>query len=98
LGPGHLAELLRRDQLSRGAVDDIEEAVLWCVQDDLAWLAIDGNRGQHQVHCGGEVPALAGRGLVVPDIVSGVGIERDDRAQEQIVSASGAANLLIPWT
>src|SRR4029079_14904619 len=41
-------------------------------------------------------PRLARRRLVVPDVTAGVGIERDDRAQEQVVAAARAVNLAIP--
>ncbi len=44
----------------------------------------------------GVVPAFARRGLVVPDVLAGVGLQRHDRRQEQIVAAAGAAKPLVP--
>src|SRR3546814_7170463 len=44
----------------------------------------------------GEVPALAGRGLVVPDVVAGLGFQRHDRRQEQVVALAVAAHLAVP--
>ncbi len=51
---------------------------------------------EHDVLSRGEVPRLARRRLVVPHVLAGVRLERDDRAQEQVVAAARAAVLLIP--
>ena len=96
LGPCHLAEFLGRQQFAVGAVDDVEETILGCVQQGLDGLAAELHVGQHDVHVGVVIPGLAGCGLVVPLVLAGVGIERDDGAQEEIIAAAGAADLLVP--
>ena len=44
----------------------------------------------------GVVPGVAGRGLVMPDVGAGVGVERHDRRQVQVVAPARAAVLLVP--
>ena len=58
--------------------------------------AVDVEVGQHDVHVGVVVPRLAWRGLVVPAVLAGVGIQRDDGAEEEVVAAAGAADLPVP--
>ncbi len=77
-GPCHLADLVGRDQLAGLAVDHIEKAVLGRVQDDLAVLATDGQRRQLDVHRAVIIPRLVGILLIVPDIVAGLRVQRDD--------------------
>ena len=96
LRPVHRHERLRRDQLAVGAIDHVEEAVLRRLHQHLARLAVDRQIREHDVLRRGEVPGLARRRLVVPDVLAGVRLERDDRAQEQVVAAAGAAVLLVP--
>ena len=96
LRPVHRHERLRGNQLAVAAIDDIEEAVLRRLHQHLARLAVDAQIGEHDVLSRGEVPRLARRRLVVPHVLAGVRLERDDRAQEQVVAAAGAAVLLIP--
>jgi hypothetical protein len=96
LRPIHRHERLRGDQLAVGAIDHVEEAVLRRLHQHLARLAIDAQIREHDVLSRGEVPRLARRRLVVPHVLAGVGLERDDGAQEQIVAAAGAAVLLVP--
>ena len=52
--------------------------------------------GQDDVHVGVVVPGLPGRGLVVPAVLAGVRVQRDDGTQKQVVASSGAAHLAIP--
>ena len=91
-----LPDLLGGEQLPVAAIDHVEEAVLRRVQQHLARRAVDREIGQHDVHARVVVPALARNGLVVPLVLPGVGVERDDRAQEQVVAAAGAADLPVP--
>src|SRR5581483_5561204 len=44
----------------------------------------------------GVVPVIAGRLLIVPDIFAGVGVQRDDRGEIEVVAAGRAADLAIP--
>ena len=96
LRPRRLGERLGRDQLAVRAIDHVEEAVLRRVQDRLARPAADLQVGQHDVHVRVEVPGLSRRRLVVPDVFARVGIERDDRAEEQVVAAFRTADLPVP--
>src|SRR3546814_4010092 len=81
---------------SVAAIDDVEETVLRCLHDHLARFAVDVQVGEDQALRRGEVPALAGRGLVVPDVVAGLGFQRHDRRQEQVVALAVAAHLAVP--
>ncbi|KAI3488620.1 hypothetical protein L1887_47391 [Cichorium endivia] len=65
LGPGHLAELFRREQFAGGAIEHIEEAVLRRLHQHLARLAVQLQGGQGDLLGGGEVPGFARCGLVV---------------------------------
>ena len=78
LGPRHLGDLLGRQQFAVGAIDHIEEAILRRMHQRLDGLATVFQIGQHDVHVGVVVPGLTGGGLVVPFILTGVGVERDD--------------------
>ena len=95
-GPVHIDEVLGRDELAVGAVDDEEEAVLGRMQDDLARLAADLDVGQHHGLGGGEVPAVARRFLVVPDVLARIGVQRHDAGQVQVVATGRAALGLRP--
>ena len=95
-GPGDGDELLGRDQFAGAAVEHVEEAVLRRLHEDLAHLAADRQLGEHDRLCGRVVPGVAGRRLVVPDVLAGVGAERDDRRQEQVVAAAGAPQVAVP--
>ena len=95
-GPGDGDELLGRDQFACAAVEDVEEAVLRRLHEDLAYPAADRQLGEHDRLGGGVVPGVAGRRLVVPDVLAGIGAERDDRRQEQVVAAAGAPQVAVP--
>src|SRR5208282_3022026 len=43
-----------------------------------------------------EVPFLSGRGLVMPRIVAGVGVDRDDRRKKPIVALAQTPISLVP--
>ena len=63
------------------------------MQQHLAGLALDGQRGLHDGLRAGVVPVLARRFLVVPAVLARLGIQRHDGTQEQVVAATGAALL-----
>ena len=95
--PGDVVgEFLGRDQLSGCAIDYIEEAVFWCMHDHGAKLAADRQIAELDIHRVIIVPGLSGVDLIVPDILAGIGVDCDDRSQEEIVAAAGAADLLVP--
>src|SRR3546814_13555133 len=39
--PGHIDEVLRRNQFAVAAIDDVEETVLRCLHDHIACFAVD---------------------------------------------------------
>ena len=95
-GPVHGHEVLGRDELSIGAIEHEEEAVLGRMQYDLARLAGDLDVGQDHGLGGGVVPVVARCFLIVPLVFAGVGIQRHDGSQVQVVAALGAAHLVRP--
>src|SRR3546814_3339297 len=50
ISPGHLADLLGRDQFAGLAVEHVEEAVGWRLHQYLARLAADLQRGRSEEH------------------------------------------------
>ena len=93
-GDGHVG--LGRDELSGLAVEDVEEAVLRGVQQRLALSPADLEVREQDVLDRGVVPVVARCRLVVPGELAGVRTQREDRAQEEIVSAAGAAVVARP--
>jgi hypothetical protein len=79
LGPRHRDVRLGGDQLAIRAVEDVEEAILRRLHDDLAHHAAEVDLGQHQVLHRGVVPVVTGRSLEVPDQLSRIGAHRQDR-------------------
>ena len=84
------------DQLAGRAVEHVEEAVLRRLHQHLALRASDLEIGEHDRLHRGVVPVLARRGLVVPGEAAGVGTDREDRRQVQVVAAAGAARDAAP--
>ncbi len=95
-GPGDQGVLLGRQEFAGRAVEDVEEAVLGRLHDDLALSAPNLQVGQDHVLRGGEVPGLSRGLLVMPDVFPGIRPQGHDRRQEQVVAAAGAANLRVP--
>ncbi|MNM94739.1 hypothetical protein D3C81_1071560 [compost metagenome] len=95
-GPVHRHDVLRRQQLAGSTVQHIEEAVFRRLHQHFARFAVNGQLGQDHVLGGGEVPGVAWRGLVVPGVFAGVGIDRDDRGKEQVVALGLAAPFRVP--
>ena len=95
-GPGHGHVALGRQKLAGLAVEHVEEAVLRRLHDHFARSAVDLEVGQDHLLRRREVPALAGRRLVVPDQRAVVGIEGNDRRQVEVVAAARAAVQPVP--
>ena len=89
--PVHRYNIFGRNQLTRGAVDHIEEAVLRRLHNDLAVAAVDLEIGEHHVLHGRVIPGIAGDCLVVPRVLARVGVERNDGRQKQVVATAGAS-------
>ena len=96
LRPSDLAEFLGRQHLAGLAVDHIEESVLRCMQDHRTRLAADLERRKRDVHRRVVVPGLARGRLVVPHVLAGVRIERDDRTKKKVVAAARTTDLAVP--
>ena len=94
--PGGLDEGLCRDQLACLSVDYIEEAVLGRVEQGLHLLPVNLQIGEHDVHVRVVVPGLSWSGLIVPKVLPGVRVQRDDRAKEQVVPSLRAPDLAVP--
>ena len=94
--PVHFRDRLRRDQFPVAAVDHVEEAVLRGVHERLDLAALDAEVRQDDVHVRVVVPGLARGRLVVPAVLAGVGVEGEHRAEEQVVPATRAPDLLVP--
>src|SRR5262249_31228183 len=77
--PVHIHKVLGRYELTVCAVDDEKESVLGRVQDYLPLLPIYLQIGENYGLRGRVIPVVAGRFLIVPHILAGVGIERDER-------------------
>ena len=87
---------LGSEQFAGLAIEDIEEAVLRRLHQDLADLSVDPEVGEDHLLGGGIVPLLTRGGLVMPGVFAGIDIERDDRGKEQVVAAARAAERLRP--
>src|SRR4051794_34396862 len=61
---------LSGDELTRGPIQHIEEAILGSLQDDLAHLAVDAEIGQSHLLHGRVIPALPGCVLEVPNVLA----------------------------
>ena len=66
--PIHRSKFLRGQKHSGVPIDDVEESVFWRVQQDVAGLSLDRQGRQGNLLTRGEVPRLARRFLVVPQV------------------------------
>ena len=71
-------------RLARDAIEDVHEAVLTSLRDDVFLLAVtsDGHelRRRHQI----VVPQIVMGGLVVPEILAGARIEGEEAVREEV--------------
>jgi hypothetical protein len=89
--PVDLHDRLGRDELPRRRIEHVEEAVLGRLHNDVARAAGDRHVGGHDRAGAGIIPVLARDHLIVPGIGAGFSVQRDDRADEQIVALALAA-------
>jgi hypothetical protein len=80
--------LVGGEQFARHAIEHVEETVLRRLHQHLARFAFDRQVGKDDVLRRGVVPVLLRRRLVVPLQMAVVGIDREDRRQEQVVAAA----------
>ena len=76
-GDGHV--FVSAYQLTSDAIEHIEKAVLWRLQQHLAGLSAHLNVSKNHVLGGGVIPGVTRSRLVVPHVVAGVGVECDNR-------------------
>ena len=91
LGPVGPHQRIDAQRLAGFAVQHEEIAVLGRVEDDRADLSIHLHLRQHHRLGGGEVPAVAGRFLIMPLHSAALGIQRDDRGEIEVGAALGRA-------
>ena len=94
--PGDLRKRLCGDERARDAVEHVVEAVLVGLHDDFARPAVDREIGEHQSLNAVEVPGIAGSVLVIPLQLTGIGFDREDRADIKVVLALRFAQLFRP--
>src|SRR5262249_54421660 len=88
---------LRRKQLACRGVQYIEVAVLRRLHDDVAILAVDLQVRHRDLLNSSVVPRIPLDLLVVPDVLAGLGFQRDDGRQEQVIAlATRVADLRGP--
>ncbi|MFO1265419.1 MAG: hypothetical protein U1F67_00610, partial [Rubrivivax sp.] len=95
LRPVDEGEVLRRQQLAGGAVEDVEEPVLRRLHQHLAHAPADLEVGEDHLHRRRVVPALARHLLVVPGERTVLDVHRDDRGEKEIVAAAWTAGLPV---
>src|SRR5262249_31532684 len=83
--PAYLRHLGCRYELTVRTIDHVEVTVLVRLHDDLAVAIVDSNIREHQMLNGVVVPFIAGRALIVPLQLTGVGIDGDDGGDVEIV-------------
>ena len=95
--PVHGHEILGRDQFPVAAIDDVEKPVLGCLHHYFFVTAADFERREDDRLRLREIPRFTGHALIMPLIFAGIGIERNDRRDEQIVALPVRAQAVIPW-
>ena len=93
-GDGHVG--FGGEELPRLPVEDVEEAVLGRLHDDLAPLPLHLELREDHVLGGGVIPGIAGGGLVVPHHAAVIGVNGHDGGQVEVVTAAGAADMTVP--
>ncbi len=94
--PVHLGIGFGREELTGGAIEDVEEAVLGRLHQHLTRLAVDLQIGEHDLLHGRIVPTLSGGFLEMPDVFARVGTHGNDRSDEQVVATAGATHRAVP--
>jgi len=77
-------------------VKDVEETVFGSVKKNFSRGVVDREVGKDDGLVGIVIPRVAGSLLIMPDVFAGVGFERNDGADEEIVAAAGAASGAVP--
>ena len=93
---GHREQGIGREKLTCRPINHIEEAVLGDLHDDFARLAANRQFRQHQMLGRGEIPRIPWRGLIMPNILARVGLNRHDGGDKQIVALPTRADFVVP--
>ena len=94
-GPVRRTVFVGTEQLAGFAIEQIEETVLGRLEQNLARLSFEIDIGQNDGVRGRVVPVVAWRGLIVPHPAPGIGVDRHDAGDKQVVRAVLGA-LLLP--
>src|SRR5680860_1381371 len=85
-GPIHIRIRFSRKELSCGTVKDIEKAIFRCLHNHFPAFATYLEISEDKLLRSCIVPAIARGGLIMPYILAIVGIDGDDRRQEEVVT------------
>ncbi|ATE65755.1 hypothetical protein [Rhizorhabdus dicambivorans] len=91
-----IGTILDRQEAPVGPINDIIEAIFRCLHQHLVRLAAYFQIGQDDVLGCGRIPGIAGRSLIMPGILSGLAVKRDNRCEKPIVALPLRTNLMIP--
>ncbi len=94
--PTRRHKVFARDELAGLGIEHVEEAVLGSVHQHAARLTGDLQVGEHQRRSRVEVPLLARSLLVMPHVLAGVGVQRDDGSQKEVVPPTLSTVTAIP--
>ena len=98
-GPILSGKWRRRDQLTIRCVQHIKEAIFRRLHDHSAIGTVlsEGQISECDLLCGGVVPTITRRRLVVPAISAGISIDGENRRQKQIIAITiRVADVWIP--
>ncbi len=97
VGPVHFGERCGAQQLPRGRIQHVEEAVLARLHQDAMLLSVHRQVGDdHRAHRV-VIPGIRRRRLIVPGVLAGRELQRQNRREIEIVTALGIAIAVIPW-
>ncbi len=89
--PIDLHDRLGRDELPGRGIEDIEIAVLRRLHDHMALPARNREVGGDDRAGAGIIPVLPRNHLIMPGILAGLRMQRDDRADEEVIALAFAA-------
>ena len=85
-----------RDQLAGFTIKHIEETVFGRLHGHFANPSTDFKVRKNDVLCRGVVPGLSGRRLVMPHVVTRLGLQCNDGRDKQVIATTRAAYLTVP--
>ena len=79
--PVHWHIGLGRDEVAISSIQHVEEAIFRCLHDDFSRFVVDLDISKDHVLGRRVVPSIAGRGLIVPDVLTGIRVQGDNRGK-----------------